>query len=373
MDAIYTIFIFIVVSVLYLNVIQQYNTGADLEVYEMDYTDPQTLQDTCELMQPLIFRCDNQLSRPASILKIMERSKFAMQVKDTRDFYGQTATTPESFSLLSSVVVELLHDAQKQTTRYFSENNASFVDEAGIMRKIAYLEMDRILRPPYTCHTEYDVLTGSKGTELPMRFHTYSRKFVFVTSGRIRVKMTPWKYRDMLDPIYDYETLDFRSPYNVWAKDDHIDIEDCVRFIEFDVLSGNVFYIPKNWWYSITYCDVSTVLFEFNYASLINRIAYSMDSFRQMLYHSVKKATTSAATKSKRVYRNIPDFCDVVDEEDDDVQDNSVDEEYDDKKEAFDFQQRLHSVGDNSKSKSLQVDTIISEQSHSDEDTMIDE
>jgi len=279
MDIIYTIFIFIIVSILYLNVINQHKTSNDLEVYEMDYTDPQTLHDTCDILQPLIFQGNKlwQQQSPASLVKIMERSKFAMQVKDIRDFYGQTIASPESFSLLSSCVVELMHDKDSHTDHYFSEHNASFVAEAGIMRKIQYMEMDRILRPSFTFQAGYDILTGGKGTEVPLRFHTLTRKFIYVTSGRIRVKLAPWKYTDMLDPVYDYEKLDFRSPYNVWQKDDCFDIEDSVRFLEFDVLAGSILYVPKKWWYSISYSQASTVLFEFNYSTFINRVAYGFD------------------------------------------------------------------------------------------------
>lgn len=320
MDFLYTILIFVIVAVLYLNIIHQYKTGNDLEIYEMDYTDPQTLQDTCDIHQPIIFQCHAILSqvnstRNLSLLKILERSKYAMQVKDTRDFFNQTIASPESFSLLSSGVVKLLFYETKNATHYFSENNASFIEEAGIMRKILFMEMDRILQPPYTFHTEYDVLTGGKGTSVPLRFHTSTRKFIYVTSGRIRVKMAPWKYRDRLDPIYDYEKLDFRSPYNVWDKAESEDIEDCVKFLEFDVLSDYILFIPKKWWYSIYYCENETVLFEFNYSSLINKAAYCFNTFRHMLYNSVKSAYTSTTTKSKRVYKNIPDFSDNIDDE----------------------------------------------------------
>jgi len=105
------------------------------------------------------------------------------------------------------------------------------------------------------------------GASTPMRYHTEYRNFICVRSGKIQVKMTPWKSRKYLYPVSDYEHYEFRSPVDVWTNN-----SDC-KFLEFDVDTGFVLYVPPYWFYSIKYAADDTELYGFYYNSLINCVA----------------------------------------------------------------------------------------------------
>ena len=80
--------------------------------------------------------------------------------------------------------------------------------------------------------------------------------------------MTPWKSRKYLFPVSDFEHYEFRSPIDVWT-----DNTDECKFLEFDVESGFVLYVPPYWFYSIKYAADDTELYGFYYNSLINCVA----------------------------------------------------------------------------------------------------
>jgi hypothetical protein len=114
---------------------------------------------------------------------------------------------------------------------------------------------------------------GSNGAVMPMRYHTNYRYFMAVTSGKIRVKMSPWKTRKYLHPIADYDNYEFRSPVNVWSpQDKYLNDMDKAKFLEFEVLAGHVLYVPPYWFYSIKYSE-DTCVCGITYVSAMNFVA----------------------------------------------------------------------------------------------------
>jgi hypothetical protein len=304
MDIIYGTITFILVAIIYLHIVSQYKKGTDLEIYETDFVDAISLQNTCNVMQPVIFKWISNTSSP---IKFMEGSKFVMQVKDTNEYYSQGIHNPDSISLLSASLVKLLRKDTK--AHYFSESNQTFIEDSGFLKTPKYIELDKVLKPPNTVQSEYDLLTGSKDTCAPMRYHTKTRKFMYVATGHIRVKMATWKSHEWLHEIRDFENYDFRSPYNVWTPNN--DLEDILQFLEFDVYKGFVFYIPAFWWYSIKYMESDTVIMEYNYSTLVNKLAFVFDSCQ---YYLQQQNITTKATK--RIYTNVSQICDEISEED---------------------------------------------------------
>lgn len=96
--------------------------------------------------------------------------------------------------------------------------------------------------------------------------------------------MASWKYSKYLHEIKDYENFDFRSPINVWDnKSIFSDEIDQIQFIEFDIHAGGVIFIPPYWWYSIKFLEEDTTIFEYNYYSIVNRIAFIGDTCKYYL------------------------------------------------------------------------------------------
>ena len=279
MNLVYIILIFVVISFIYLHIVGQYKRSQDLEIYEMDYTNIQSLQNTCAALQPLIFEWRGDVRSP---ITFMENSKFVMHIKDTNDFYrGQDddSPSPESISLITSSTVKLMR--KDANSHYFSENNKFFIEDSGFLKSKDYMELEKALRPLSVAAQESDILLGSKGTCLPLRYHTRTRKFIYVATGSIRVKMTTWKHTPWLNEKKDYENYDFRSTHNIWQLDS--ELEDTLQFLEFDVVAGYVLYIPPFWWYSLKYMEIDTVLIQYDYNSSINCIAFLGDNIRYLL------------------------------------------------------------------------------------------
>jgi len=273
MDFIYTFLIFVVVLFVYLHIVAQRKKSQDLEVYEMDYQSNQGLQDVCDLKQPVLFRFSS--IDPVTINKCLQKSSFDVNVKSTEDYYGSSNTiidyvdpvvlTFSSFNVLIKT---------NEKSAYFTEDNERFVDDAGLYAD--YKELDDFLKPPiFISQTKYDLWTGSPLSYTPLRYHTNYRQFLYVTSGKIRVKMTPWKSSRYLDPIHDYENYEFWSPIRPSWKSQGRESENLqkIKFLEFDVLSGFVLYLPPYWWYSIQYGAADTVIMSYTYNSVMNIVA----------------------------------------------------------------------------------------------------
>lgn len=249
-----TVIIFIIVLLLYFHLMNQFKKSEDLEIYEMDYSTNANLQTNCELRQPVLF--DYQKINPElfETKYTSPESKINVRVKDMKD-----AETGDSIVLPYSSALALMKTDSK--SRFFSENNTELADNK-------YPNVDGQLKPSMIVNSRRDVMFGSTGASTPMRYHTEYRNFICVRSGKIQVKMTPWKSRKYLNPVSDYEHYEFRSPVDVWANP----VDDC-KFLEFDVDAGFVLYVPPYWFYSIKYAADDTELYGFYYNSLINCVA----------------------------------------------------------------------------------------------------
>jgi hypothetical protein len=274
---------------LYIHVNYQYKKSEDLDIYEFEYTDMKTLQETCDVRQPIVFYFAPLIGKYAPInlevLQAVEKEDGnILNIKDVHDYYkvlNSSSILPIKVPLSFQSVVQLIH-ADTATPHFFSENNHEFVEETGIdsvMTKIG----NRFLRPSCSVNQTFDFMTASKGVGLPMRFHTQTRKYIHVSSGRIVVKMAPFKYAKKLD----FNKQFLVSPMNCWKPQlQYIPYINKVRFLEFEVLEGYMLYIPPYWIYSIFYVENNTCLLEYNYRTAMNMVAHPdgvVRSFKNVL------------------------------------------------------------------------------------------
>ena len=274
MSTIINISIFIILFFLYIHITQQLKRSEDLEIYEMDYSTNENLQEICDIKQPVLFEYRSVTptffeSLTIDTLDTVQAPE--LKVKETQDYYRETPTSEDpaiDYVVLpfSSAHTLLTSDTN---SRYFTENNEEAVDEAGLAA--LYRENDEFLKPYATAQTKYDLLFGSKSATTPLRYHTGYRHFLCVNSGKIQIKMTPWKSQKYLYPVYDYENYEFRSPVNPWkGQRKYLHEMDKIKFLEFDIVAGNVVYIPPYWWYSIKYSEEPTLVTGFTYNSIMN-------------------------------------------------------------------------------------------------------
>lgn len=306
MDFFIQALIFMVVLFLYLHLVQQWKRSEDLEIYEMDYTTNEQLQEVCDIKQPVLFEYASifpEFFERLTMEKLVETyGQYDVKVKESTDYYktisGLSADLSIDNKLLSEPIDYMVLPLQTthimMTTDpkavYFSENNDEFIEDSGYLGSL-FEQNDTHFKPSFTVQTKYDVCFGSKEVQTPLRYHTDYRQFICVNSGKIIVKMTPWKSSKYLHPIKDYDHYEFRSPVNVWKpQKPYLHDMDKTKFLEFDVPVGKVLYIPPYWWYSIQYsAEPDTMICRFTYNTIMNSMATLPDRVRHMIanYNSV--------------------------------------------------------------------------------------
>jgi len=265
MDSYLTFFIFIVVFFLYIHIIAQYKKSEDLEIYEMDYISNTDLQTVCDIKQPVLFEFKSEIT----LDDIQKHESYDIKVRDTNDVSDYIVLKFGSFKGLIDT---------DSNSHFITEGNHEFIEETGLFSE--YTDLNSFLKPSFIAQTKYDIFMGSMGSITPLRYHTNDRLFLLVSSGKIRLKMTPWKSRKYLHPIMDYDNYEFRSPINAFdntKNQDYMNDVDKLKFLEFEVLEGYVLYIPPYWWYSIQYSDSNTLALGVSYISFMNIIANTPD------------------------------------------------------------------------------------------------
>lgn len=277
MHFIITVLIFIVIFTLYLHLISHYRKSEDLEIYEMDYIHNKGLNDICEKKQPVLFQMRDVY--PDFFETMIFRNKLGhteneVRVKDTDDY----VTNPEDIGYIEIKMQTALQLMETDTkSHYITENNATYIEDSKDLYNEFY-EMDKYIKPMFVANTKYDVLSGSKGANTPMRYHTNYRQFMAVTNGKLRVKMTCWKSSKYLYPIKDYSEYEFKSRINVWnPQSKFINDYHKIRFIEFDVEPGYVLHIPPYWWWSFKYVEENTSVCGFMYNTPLNIVSNAGD------------------------------------------------------------------------------------------------
>ena len=289
MEILYIILIFVIVSFFYVHIVNQFKTSDDLEIYEFDYKDNDNLQETCDILQPVIFLRNEQFSIPC-----LDNYRQLLNLKDSFDYYKEVSSV-QSIELPCKSLLELL----KTDTlgHFFSENNQTFIDESGLYKNIIHL--DKELKPKFCFQPKYDILMGSINTCFPLRFHTETRKYLYNVNGSVKVKMCSHKFTKYLHLVDDYENLEFFSPINPWKKEQvyqeySADLEN-VQFIEFSLPVNHILYVPKYWWYSVKILEQDTQILEYNYSTIMNRLAHVQDLGKWYLQN---QNITNSFTKS---------------------------------------------------------------------------
>lgn len=238
------IIIFLIVLFIYVHWANQYKTSEDLEIYETDFKSNKHLNEICDLRQPVVFHYPVPPIQIPSTLKI----------KDITDI-----ETDEYVYLDDKSANTLIRSDTK--SRYYSEGN----DVEPIN--------DPNLKPFLAVRTKCDVLFGSQNARTAMKHHTNSRLFLAVGTGKIQVKMTPYKSRKFLKLFNDNGL--FRSKMDVWVpQNKYLADYEQIQFLEFDVGEGDILYVPPYWFYSVRFTTPETTVGEIVYNTPINLIAF---------------------------------------------------------------------------------------------------
>lgn len=266
MHTFYAILVFIIIVILYSQLVFQLKKGDDLEIFETDFITNADLNKSALLKQPFIFAFSNFDSSLKHVDIVNDYGSFDVTVKDKNDYYNDK---PGNKSITLSLNAANALIATDPDAKFYSDSNSYFIEETGL--KKYYQNLDKYLQPHFNVFSKYDVGFGAGS---PLIYHTYERRYMYVASGSMRVKMCPWRSSKYIVINKDYAGYEFSSPLNVWSPQDvYINSYNKIKFLEFTVPAGSVLYVPPYWFYSCKYEDSNTYVHSFNYGSPMNLVA----------------------------------------------------------------------------------------------------
>lgn len=256
-NMILSVLIFLLVGLVYIYILHQWKYNDNLEIFELDYIDsPTQIQNACDLRQPLIMPSllehTNPTKHAESLLKV--------GIKDARSYHDAAADLGSVDMTLKGALVFF----KASPPHYFSEGNAEFLRDSGMLRQVQQ-EVDVWLKPPAcTVYADYDYLLGN-ATETPFRYHTHNRRFLCVVGGGpLHVRLAPWKAINH-HIIKDYEFYEFytrSTPPTTFSVTVH---------------PGQMLYVPPYWWYALDFSAGDVVVIQCSYVTVMNAVAHAQD------------------------------------------------------------------------------------------------
>jgi len=283
------IFIFCLVLFLYLHIQYHLKTSNDLEVYTIEKPSKETLEEICNIRQPVVFEFKNNRLLESCNLANLDDNYGAFDIQ-VRDVTNKDDNSELYLPFLLKEAINIFGDDKNE--KYISEKNQDFLKETGAIKNYNY--NDAFLRPPLVSKCIYDFMTGSVGSKTPLRYNINYRNFYYNTSGRINIKLIPPSSSKYLNPVKDYDNFEFRSPVNVWNVQQEYKADfDKVKVLDVTLNKGEIIFIPAYWWYSIEYETVSSIC-AFKYRTFMNSLAISPEIVLYMLQgQNIKRDTVN--------------------------------------------------------------------------------
>ncbi len=273
------IFIFCVVLFLYLHVYYHLKTSNDLEVYTIERPSKNKLEEICDLRQPVVFEFSNERLLESCNLASLDDNYGAFDIK-LRDTQQKDENSELYLPFLLKEALKVFQD--DKNAKYITENNSEFLEETAAVKNFRY--NDSFLRPPMISKCTYDFWSGSVGAQTPLRYNLEYRTFIYLTSGKAKLKLIPPHSRRYLNEEKDYDNFEFRSAINPWNVQQQYKADfDKVKVLDLEVTPGYIIFIPAYWWYSIEYEELSSIcVFKYRtYMSTLSTLPQILMSYLQ--------------------------------------------------------------------------------------------
>ena len=273
------IFIFCVVLFLYLHIYYHLKTSNDLEVYTIERPSKNKLEEICDLRQPVVFEFSNERLLESCNLASLDDNYGAFDIK-LRDTQQKDDNSELYLPFLLKEALKVFQD--DNNSKYITENNGDFLEETAAIKNFRY--NDSFLRPPMISKCTYDFWSGSVGAQTPLRYNLEYRTFIYLTSGKAKLKLIPPHSSRYLNEEKDYDNFEFRSAINPWNVQQHYKADfDKVKVLDLEVTPGYIIFIPAYWWYSIEYEELSSIcVFKYRtYMSTLSTLPQILMSYLQ--------------------------------------------------------------------------------------------
>jgi hypothetical protein len=289
------IFIFCVVLFLYLHIYYHLKTSNDLEVYTIERPSKNKLEEICDLRQPVVFEFSNERLLESCNLASLDDNYGAFDIK-LRDIYNKDENSELYLPFLLKEALKVFQNDKE--SKYITENNSEFLEETAAIKNFRY--NDSFLRPPMVSKCIYDIWSGSIGAQTPLRYNLEYRTFLYITSGKAKLKLIPPHSARYLNIEKDYDNFEFRSLVNPWNVQNRYKADfDKVKVLDLDIVPGYIIFIPAYWWYSIEYAELSSICV-FKYRTFMS----SLSTMPQTLMSYLQK---------QNIKREIAKKLDIVD------------------------------------------------------------
>jgi hypothetical protein len=268
MNFIVAALIFCIVLFIYLHIFFQLKTSNDLEIYEIEQPSKDTMEEICDLKQPVVFDFNNASLNETCNLNSITNNYGAFDVK-VRNLKNKDDQNELYIPITLNAINQLFSNDTEN--KYITENNQEFLEETGLIK--CYKYNDAFLRPYMVSECEYDLMTASDQTTTPFKYDINYRNFYLITQGSVKVKLAPPKSKKYLYSINDYENFEFSSPINPWnIQHQYRPDFDKIKCLEIVLKPGSVLFIPSFWWYTFQFTE-KTSLCTFKYRTYMNTVA----------------------------------------------------------------------------------------------------
>jgi len=273
------IFVFCVVLFLYLHIYYHLKTSNDLEVYTIERPSKNKLEEICDLRQPVVFEFSNERLLESCNLASLDDNYGAFDIK-LRDTEQKDENSELYLPFLFKEALKVFQNDTK--SNYITENNGDFLEETTAVKNFKY--NDSFLRPSMVSKCIYDIWSGSVGARTPLRYNLEYRTFLYLTSGKAKLKLIPPHSSRYLNVEKDYDNFEFRSSINPWNVQQQYKADfDKVKVLDLEVMPGYIIFIPAYWWYSIEYQELSSIcIFKYRtYMSTLSTLPQILMSYLQ--------------------------------------------------------------------------------------------
>jgi len=273
-----SIFIFSVILFLYLHINYHLKCSNDLEVYTIESPSKETLEEICNIRQPVVFDFFNENLMTECNIENLENEYGAFDVS-LRDKDNKDDNTELYLPFLLKEALTIFREGESK--KYFSEKNNDFLVETGIIKKMQY--NDGFLRPPLVSKCEYDLLSGELNVKTPLRYNVNYRNYYYVTSGEIDIKLVPPSKNKYLYENKDYDNFEFSSPLDLWDIQDNYKTNfEKIKVLDINLKPGQIVYIPAYWWYTVRFTKFSSVC-KFSYRTFMSSLSILPDLVLKLL------------------------------------------------------------------------------------------
>ena len=257
---------------LYIHIYHHIKCSNYLEIYEIDNPSKDTLEELCNLKQPLLIH--NMDIMPIDFKYILENYKNF----DIKIFNNENNS--QNISLKLETACELFN--KDVSSIYISENNKDFLEETSLVKEFKY--NDIYLRPYNVSYIDYDIIFGTKNCYTKLKYNLNCRNFINVLNGKIEVTLCLPKNTKNLYVNKEYEELEFYSDINIHnIQDKYKDEFSKIKCLRIILEKNKVLQIPAYWFYSIKIIEENSLVSVFKYRSVMNTIAILPELFMKFL------------------------------------------------------------------------------------------